>query len=158
MTALSEISSRPIWQRRVLIFDNNRHVSEPIRRVFEHQGFPVRVVLTREELNHALRVEHPDIVVLDLAAREVDAAPVFRAICESCPSANLVPSNGPASAIPATNHRLGESMGRRRFSPTVLFPVTLDRSNIRKGRMCWRMRSYKAGSSSGTSPRSISVR
>jgi len=113
MTVGIDTSAQSTPQRRVLIFDNDRQVLETTQRVFEHHGCAVRTVLTREELFHAMRVEHPDIVVLDLAVQEADAAQVFGAICENCPTAKVVTFSGPASATLALNRRLGESMGLR---------------------------------------------
>ncbi|MGZ3665582.1 MAG: response regulator transcription factor [Ktedonobacterales bacterium] len=78
MQAMGKAQTDPAQRPSVLIVDDEPHIVEFLRMGFEYEGFDTHVAMTGNEALRMAKVEHPDIVILDVMLPELNGLDVAR--------------------------------------------------------------------------------
>ncbi|MGZ3583662.1 MAG: response regulator transcription factor [Ktedonobacterales bacterium] len=78
MQAMGKAQTDPAQRPSVLIVDDEPHIVEFLRMGFEYEGFDTHVAMTGSEALRMAKVEHPDIVILDVMLPELNGLDVAR--------------------------------------------------------------------------------
>ncbi|MGZ3681012.1 MAG: response regulator transcription factor [Ktedonobacterales bacterium] len=75
---MGKAQTDPAQRPSVLIVDDEPHIVEFLRMGFEYEGFDTHVAMTGSEALRMAKVEHPDIVILDVMLPELNGLDVAR--------------------------------------------------------------------------------
>ncbi|MGZ3602137.1 MAG: response regulator transcription factor [Ktedonobacterales bacterium] len=75
---MGKAQTDPAQRPSVLIVDDEPHIVEFLRMGFEYEGFDTHVAMTGNEALRMAKVEHPDIVILDVMLPELNGLDVAR--------------------------------------------------------------------------------
>jgi two-component system response regulator RegX3 len=73
----------PAQATRVVVVEDERSISDPLRSALEREGYKVEVASTGADGLEAVRREEPDVVLLDLMLPDIDGRDVCRTIRQS---------------------------------------------------------------------------
>jgi two-component system response regulator RegX3 len=73
----------PAQATRVVVVEDERSISDPLRSALEREGYKVEVASTGADGLEAVRREEPDVILLDLMLPDIDGRDVCRTIRQS---------------------------------------------------------------------------
>ncbi|MBL7201787.1 MAG: response regulator transcription factor [Anaerolineae bacterium] len=110
--------------QRILVVDDDKEIARLVRAYLEQAGYDVLVVHDGETALHAMRREHPDLVVLDLMLPDRDGWEITRIVRET-PSIAALPIIMLTARVEDTDKIVGLELGAddyvtKPFNPQVV--------------------------------------
>ncbi|MBK8048937.1 MAG: response regulator transcription factor [Anaerolineales bacterium] len=97
-------------QYRILLVDDDKAIVKVVRSYLEQAGFEVHAAYNGEDALHALRIERPDLLVLDLMLPDRDGWDITR-IIRADPTMGAIPIIMLTARVDDTDKILGLELG-----------------------------------------------
>ncbi len=107
-------SHLPVSKKTIMVVDDNPDIVEIVRITLESKGFNVRCAYSGEELFASLKVQMPDLILLDIMMPQMDGLEVLTRLRENSDTASIPVILLTAKVLPEDVQR-GYKMGAKYY-------------------------------------------